>query len=132
MSGNGWMMLRLKNSMLRVTVTYVVQLLRPSIPARVVLSRLTSISFHAGPFESRHVTYPHAFFNHVNIFVGSFGFNYACNRMYRGCLWLAVVFYGSLWVHGAPLWPSAHPAHVLVASPSAKRTESQYVQYIFR
>ena len=71
------------------------------------------------------------FLNYVNISAGSFEFNYAHSGMYRGCLLLPLAFYGSLWVHGAPLWPCAHPAPVPVASPSAKRTDSQYVQRIF-
>ena len=46
------------------------------------------------------------FFNHVNISLLSFGFNYAYNGMYKGCLWLAVVSYGSVWSMEHPCGPA--------------------------
>ena len=70
--------------------------------------------------------------NYVNISVGPFGFDYAHNGMYRGCLWLLMASYGSLGVHKAPLLLSAHPARVLVASPKAKLTLSHNISDIFQ
>ena len=60
----------------------------------------------------------HPILNYVKNSLGSSGFNYAHSGMYSGCLWLSVASYGSLRVHGAPLWSSAHLAHVPAASLS--------------
>ena len=56
------------------------------------------------------------FQNYVNISARSYGFNYTHSGMF---FWLSVAFYGSLWVHGAPPWPCAHPALIPMASPNA-------------